>query len=790
MKKTNRDTSFLNGQMHDRTASATGASVFKVIGKVLLTVLTIFMITMVIVGISLLSFVYSMKDESVKIDLKEYKQTYTSYLYVNGSGDNSDQPVQKLSLHSGEQRTWVDYSKIPQAMKDAMVSIEDKRFWEHNGVDWKRTAGAMLNLFGGEDSYGGSTITQQLIKNLTQEDEVSLTRKVKEIFRALNLEKKYSKEQILEAYLNCVPFGSGTQGVQAAANLYFGKNIQDCDIAQCAAIAGITQNPSKYTPLVHKDNNRQRQQTVLTAMHDQKRITDAQYAQAMKESENMTFVGKKGSDSSDQVWDWYTEAVIRDVQKALMNLYSCSSSAASNMIYSSGLKIYSAENQDLQSVAENYILNSGVLDDDKQVQTGFCAVGYDGRVLATVGSRNKKTANLINSYATMLKFQSGSSVKPISTYAPALDKGQITYSSLVKDEKVENYFPDGSAGPNNYSSDTLSSVCHGEVPAQEALAHSYNCAAAQVCKAFGITNSYNFMVQKLGFGNSLTKQDSQLLGSMALGGQEQGVTVLNMASAYEIFGNGGKYYQPYTFYKVLDHNGNVIIDNTKKAPVQAISSVSASIMNRMLRTVVTEGTGTAANIDGWDIIGKTGTTDNDVNSWFVGANPYATGAVWTGYGKNKTLSSTRYSKAIWKGIFERYLAKQEKKDFTFDGNMVKKEYCVQSGLLAADGETDVKDGYYDRNNLPEVCDGNHGSTDSEADENTTSEGTDSSTSAESGATDSTPDTAGQDDTDSSRPTSDSPKASSEHTEDSKPAQDSKPAASQKPISATPESGTR
>ncbi|QNO19068.1 transglycosylase domain-containing protein [Caproicibacterium amylolyticum] len=781
MKKTDRDTNYINGQMRDHTASATGASVFRVIGKVLLTAAVILLITMIIVGISLLSFVFSMKDESVKIDLAEYKQTYTSYLYVNGSGDNRNQPVQKLSLHSGEQRVWVDYAKIPKAMKDAMVAIEDKRFWDHSGVDWKRTAGAMLNLVGGSNSYGGSTITQQLIKNLTQEDEVSLTRKVKEIFRAVNLEKKYSKEQILEAYLNCVPYGSGTQGVQAAANLYFGKNIQDCDIAQCAAIAGITQNPAKYTPLVHKDNNRIRQQTVLTAMHDQKLITDAEYTQAMKESENMTFVGKKGSDTSNQVWDWYTEAVIRDVQTALMNKYSCSSSAASNMIYSSGLKIYSAEDQDLQKTAQDYILHSGILDDDKDVQTGFCAVGYDGRVLATVGSRNQKTANLVNSYATMLKFQSGSSVKPISTYAPALDKGQITYSSLVKDEKVENYFPDGSAGPNNWSSDTQSAVCHGEVTVQEALAHSYNCAAAQVCKAFGITNSYNFMVQKLGFSNCLTKEDSQLLGNMSLGGQTQGVTVLNMAAAYEIFGNGGKYYQPYTFYKVLDHSGNVIIDNTTKAPVQAISSVSASIMNRLLRTVVTDGTATAVNIDGWDIVGKTGTTDNDVNSWFVGCSPYATGAVWTGYGKNKTLSSTTYSKALWKGIFEKYLANKTQKDFTFDGSMVKKSYCVRTGLLAGSGCADTKDGYYDSNNLPKVCDGNHGSGGS------ASEPDESSTGGESQqATSQAESNGGGEEPASQTPQSSEPAASSQHGEESKAPVESKPAASQKPTSAPSE----
>ena len=184
MRKTDRATNLTKGQLKDRTVGSTTLSAFKVAGRILLTIFAILLITAVIVGISLLTFIYSMKDESVKIDLKEYKQTYTSYLYVNGSGDNKNQPVQKLSLHSGEQRIWVNYAKIPQAMKDAIVSIEDKRFWDHKGVDWGRTMHAVFNLAGGADNFGGSTITQQLIKNLTQENEVSLTRKVKESFRA------------------------------------------------------------------------------------------------------------------------------------------------------------------------------------------------------------------------------------------------------------------------------------------------------------------------------------------------------------------------------------------------------------------------------------------------------------------------------------------------------------------------------------------------------------------------------------------------------------------------------
>ena len=255
-------------------AVGTLCSFGRIIRKVLLTLFTVCMITGIIVSFSVVSFIYSMKDESIDYDLHKLKLNYTSFIYVNGEGDDPNNPVEYQALYSGENRVWVDFSEIPEYMKDAIICIEDKRFEEHHGVDWIRTGGAILNLFTGNgDMYGGSTLTQQLIKNLTGDNDVSLTRKVKEIFRALNLEKKYTKDEILCAYLNVVNFGSGCNGVQAAANLYFGKDIQDCDLAECAAIAGITQNPYKYTPLLHPEANKERQQTVLTEMYNQGAVT-------------------------------------------------------------------------------------------------------------------------------------------------------------------------------------------------------------------------------------------------------------------------------------------------------------------------------------------------------------------------------------------------------------------------------------------------------------------------------------------------------------------------------------
>ena len=317
MRKTDLN-KYANGQTNPQNQAAlTFRAVGKAIWKLLVTAFVVAFITGIIVSVSLFSYVMSMKDSKIEYDLMDLKLNYTSFIYVNGENDDSGNPVQYQSLYSGENRVWVNYSDIPQAMKDAIIAIEDKRFEDHNGVDWIRTIGAVYNLVThSKGSYGGSTITQQLIKNLTGENDVSLSRKVKEIFRALNLEKEYSKDQILEVYLNVVDFGSGCKGVQSAANLYFGKDIQDCDIAECAAIAGITQNPTAYTPLVYPEANQRRQRIVLDQMLDQEKITQEEYDAAYEKSGHMEFVGRTSENVVDSVpiCDWYTEQVFKDVR--------------------------------------------------------------------------------------------------------------------------------------------------------------------------------------------------------------------------------------------------------------------------------------------------------------------------------------------------------------------------------------------------------------------------------------------------------------------------------------------
>lgn len=693
---------------------STRKSVARMFLKGLLTVFIIVAIAGLIVAVSITAFVYSLRDSSVNLDLQKLKLNYTTFIYTNGSNDDKSKPVQYTSLYSTENRIWVDYDKIPKDMKNAIVAIEDKRFPEHNGVDWWRTAGAAASLFhigNGDSGYGGSTITQQLIKNLTGEDDVSLTRKVKEIFRAINLEKKYSKEEILTAYLNVVNFGSGCNGVEAAANTYFNKSIKDCDIAQCAAIAGITQNPTAYNPLLHPEANKKRQQTVLTAMHDQGKITDSQYKAAMTESDHMEFAAKKKATVVDEntVWNWYTDTLFEDVKEGLMKAYNCSSDHAVDMIYHGGLKIYSAMNTELQGIAENAFNDKTTFPSEyPNLQGGYVAMDYDGRIMAIVGARGKKTQNRLYNFATDAKRQPGSSIKPLAVYAPAVNLGKANYSSLINDAPQPDYFGKGLPGPNNWDT-----KFHGMITVEYALEQSYNAAAVQLFKTITPTYGLNFMRQKLGF-TSLESSDYYHL-SAAIGGLSQGVTVREMTAGFQIFGNGGKYYKPYTYYYVTDHDGNVIngMDNRSEVSTQAISSPTATIMNKLLANVMKNGTGRQADISGWQTFGKTGTTDSNIDSWFVGGTPYAVAGVWTGYAIPRKTGEYQaaYAKKIWKTIMSKYLANKSNQTFKFDPNVVSATFNKKDGLLVSPGATaDTGTGWYEKNNMPSLSSGVNGSS--------------------------------------------------------------------------------
>ena len=684
-----------------RAASASNA--VRIALKGLYSVIAVLAVAGVIVLVFLTSFILGFRNESIKMDLNNLKLNYTSFIYVN---DDSGQPVEYQRLYSSENRIWVDYDKIPRNMKNAMVAIEDKRFMEHNGVDWIRTAGAVTTLVTKGGSYGGSTITQQLVKNITGDNEVSLTRKVKEIFRAVNLDSRYSKEQILEAYLNVVNYGSGCQGVQAAANLYFGKDISQASLAECASIAAITQNPYKYNPLNFPENNKTRQRLVLGEMLNQQMISQDEYNSAMEESNHMVFVGRKDENvvNDSPVWNWYIDAMFEDIVEDLQTTQGISKDKAVYMMYHGGLKIYCAMDQKAQNAAEEVVSGDNMPSDPK-IQLGYYMMDYNGRVLATVGRRGEKAGNRLLSYATDQR-QPGSSIKPIASYGPAVDMGVINYSSILPDEPVDNYFAGGKPGPNNWYK-----KFYGPITVQRALEISSNAAAAQLVKRISPTTSYRFLTDQLHFTHLNPKTDSVQIAAMAIGGMNGGVTVKEMTAAYQMFGNGGQYNKPYTYYYVEDHDGNVILDNRQNTGTQVIKSTTSTIMNRLLRNVVygSEGTGGGAAVSGWEVFGKTGTTDEDKDSWFVGGTPYAVAGIWTGYETPKSLSYgqkenyTKWAAKIWRNIMAKYLDGKKKLYFRYDSNVVSATFRTDNGKLSgADVGAPTKTGWYERGNMPEV----------------------------------------------------------------------------------------
>ena len=686
--------------------------VLSVIGRALLTVVLVLVIAGIIVGISIGAYVIKIANEPTGIDLNARSLNLSSFIYVENSNSGEFEEYQKL--YGTENRIWVNLKDMPKAMPEAIVAIEDKRFYEHNGVDWFRTGSAILSLVTGRDNYGGSTLTQQLVKNITDDSEVSLTRKLREIFRALNIEREYSKDDIIEAYLNVVNFGNNCQGVESASQLYFNKPIGECTVAECAAIAGITQNPSRWNPLLYPENNKERRETVLDQMYDQDMLTKAEYDTAMAESANMTFVGfSDDAESEDEdedntkIQNWYIDQMYWDLCRDLAKYYDISEDAASLKLYSEGLKIYCAMDTEAQEMIEKEALKSAK-DYDYDLQTAMTMVGYDGRVIATVGSSREKEGNLEWDRASHSILQPGSSIKAIIPYPLAIDKEIYNYSSLAKDQPIEKWKVDGygnfiSGPPNSYNG------YHKFMTVPEALSWSSNAAAVQTLELVGINDAYEQATNNLGFKN-LSEADKTNVGSLSLGGMEGGVTVREMAAAMQYVGNNGLYYEPYTYYYVTDQNDKVILDNRNNLPNEAYTPETAYKMNRLLKYNVMTSTHTAssyAQIQGWDIAGKTGTTDYDRDLWFVGASPYCTLACWMGYDQPDSVNYYGLSTIVWQKVMSNYLKGKKYKEFTMPDTIVTATYCKGSGLLAASYCTDTATGYYTEDDMPAYCNGVH-----------------------------------------------------------------------------------
>ena len=633
------------------------------------------------------------------LDASAYSMNLSSTIYYTDPATGEAKELR--TLHGEENRVKVDYEEIPEDLINALVAIEDQRFWKHNGVDWKRTVGAFFNMFlGMRDTFGGSTITQQLIKNMTQNDDVTVKRKILEIFQALEFERNYEKEEILWMYLNYIYLGENCYGVGTASETYFGKPVSELSLAECASLIGITNNPSRYDPYISdytREQNKQRQETILYEMMDQGYITQAEYDAAV--AEELVFVGR--GTSATTVYTYFEDQLIQDVIADLQTEYGWSRLYASQMVYSGGLSIYCTLDPEVQAkvdaVYEDLSNFDSISSTGQQLQSGITVIDNEtGNVVALAGGVGEKTGSLLTNRATQSLRQPGSAIKPIAVYAPALDLGVITPATVVDDSPYSFDGDGGSPWPVNSVG-----YYQGLANIYTAVEDSVNTVAVKVLANYISPQvAFDFLVNNLGFSTDhLVVQEENNgtvftdigLAQMALGGLTNGVTTLEMAAAYASFPRGGLYIEPRTYTRVEQVDPDtgavtVLLDNQAESTV-AMKDSTAWYINTMLRNVIRAGTGTSANFDGMTIAGKTGTTTSRRDLYFVGYSSYYTAAVWSGYDQPERMSSSlqQQSANTWRKVMSAIHEGLEDKSFpTPSAGTVTVDVCADSGLLPTD----------------------------------------------------------------------------------------------------------
>lgn len=680
--------------------------------RCLLTILLIMVITGCIVGCALTVYVVTNFDVSDSVpDLKQINANTTSIIYTQNQSTGEWEEFTRLE---GANHLWVDIDQIPLYMQQAVIAIEDERFETHYGVDWKRTISAFANLIlkFSSTEYGGSTITQQLVKILTGDNSHDITRKMTEILRAIDMEKNYTKEEILEAYLNLLPLTGDIQGVAVGANYYFGKEIQDLTLAECAALASITQNPSYYHPYYHPENLRDRQQTVLYKMYDLGYITEDEYTQAL--GQELIF---KSSVKMVSTQDYYTDMVVESVINDLIEQYGYGYEQAEAMVYYGGLNIYSYENPDLQERIEALYRDESIYPasregDAEDPRVAFFAVDYDGRVVATVGDRGEKTGDRVSNIATMSKRQPGSAIKPLASYSLAIEYNLAHYSTMLVDEPTIR-LPSGELWPPNYNNEKF-----GTIPVEMGLQASVNTIAVKLLSEVGLQRSFNFLTDVLNFSTLVEATEDGAsdinYAPLGLGGFTYGVYMSELTAAYEIFGNGG-YYNGFYCYDRVERDGTVLLQN-EPLGVRAIEPDTSYVMNRLMQRVIRGPRGTlrqyASSWNGWEIFAKTGTTDANNDVVAIGGTPYYVASCWFGYRYNQEMTYTQAQavKSLWNlGMLELHKGLSPANFDEFREDTVEHAYCTSSGMLATSSCPSTAIGVYRASNTPGYCT-QHGGT--------------------------------------------------------------------------------
>ena len=764
----------------------------KVISSVLKITLLAILIVMIGAGVYVFTQISGIIRRAPDISSMTLAPTQAATYICNQEGKR----IQKLTLPEAN-RDLVRLSDVPKDLQHAVVAIEDERFYEHHGVDPRGIIRAVYQgVTSGSFSQGASTITQQLLKNSVFPGWMSestfaqrLERKLQEQYLALKLEKIMSKDKILENYLNMINLGAGCYGVQAAAYRYFGKSVSDLTLSEDAVIAGITQNPTAYNPIVNPDKNETRRKMVLDAMLRQEYITQAQYEEALADNVYERIQNNvQAVDTTSSIYTFYQDALIDQVMDDLQKELAYTYQQAYEAVYSGGLRIYSAQDDAVQKVCDEEFENAAnfpagtrvgidyalsVQDADKVVtdygnsdlrawvrstsdssfnlmyasageakasaaafresvvKEGDTVLGEritvtpqpqascvvidqsTGLVKALVGGRGQKEASLTLNRASYTMRQPGSTFKILTTYAPAIDSKQMTLASTVVDEPYNYEF--GTAVNN------AGGTYQGEVTLRDAIVQSINVVAVKVLTAITPQVGYDY-ARKFGI-TTLTdhlETDSGILTdvgqTLALGGITRGVTNLELTGAYASIANLGHYIEPKFYTEVIDQYGEVILDNTDPKSRTVISEGAAQVLTSAMEDVISDENGTGhglINLGQMPVAGKTGTTSEWRDSWFVGYTPYYTCGIWAGYDNNEKMPDEglyhTYSKILWNSIMNRLNAGQTIRTFRTTGDTVRIEVCRQSHMAAAPGCTDRYEEIYIQGTQPMNLCNIHGS---------------------------------------------------------------------------------
>ena len=718
------------------------------------------------------------------LDLDSIELSQSSVV-VATDPDTGEQIEYATLRSSNSHRMWVDLEQIPTYLQYAFICTEDKDFYNEPGFNLKRTVGAMINEYIipiYSSKQGASTIEQQLIKNLTDDDSASgiegALRKVREIYRAYTLYRNYSKETILEAYLNTISFTGTIQGVQTAAMEYFNKDVSQLTLWECATIASITKNPTNYNPYTNPENLINRRNFLLYNMWDQGIITEEIYQDAI--AQPLVLAEEDASKTTATNNSYFTDALFEEVVDDIMEKEGITEAAAQQMLYTGGFTIEATVNPKIQTQMEELMLNtddayfpagwheeavSSLSEDDTPVynadgtlktttaedgtvtyyrnvrtQAAMVMLDYDGNVVAMVGGLGEKTRDLTLNRAYSVTRQTGSAIKPIGAYALGIEYGLVNWSTMLNnsplylksdmvirdedycrrnglsglsDEALKAYPNAWRSWPQNYGGNYGDNQ---DVPLWNGLARSLNTIAVRVGDLVGASTIFNFVYNTLQL-DTLDPVNDVGLAPMVMGSQTHGVTPLALAAAFQIFYDG-QYTTPHLYTRVLDRDGNIYLENNATS-YQALTPQTATIMNQLLQNVLYSSVGTASGryptTGGMRSFGKTGTTTDEKDLWFVGGTPYYVTAVWWGYDSPYDMTNTLGSQAktrtcveAWKALMNEVQEGYAYKEFPMADGVVKRSYCTQSGLLATSSCPSTAVGYYKADDLPASCNYNHG----------------------------------------------------------------------------------